>query len=1066
MGGLHVCVSGEPARAALERTVATVKGADALAPVTVVPPSPFAGLALRRALARRAPAGLVNVRFLPLARVAELVGAPVLTGSRPLTAALRAEAVRAVLTDDPGAFAAVAHHPATVRSLESTFRELRQLQPAARAAMTVGPDPAASVARLFEAFRARTREFHDEDDLAGAAGRAIDSGSPALAELGHVVLYLPGRLSPAEWSLVAGLARRGALTAILERSGDADVATVLEAPAEARFAELLGSPSPTSAAPEPAVAAATAIVNAPDPEDEARAVVRMVVARVRSGTPLHRIAVLYRQADPYARLAREQLTAARVAWNGPGARRLADSVAGRVLHALVRLPDGDFRRDQVAAFLAAGPVLDPDTGAPVPAARWDVLSRRAGVVGGLEQWRDRLARSRRASAAEIEAARADDEVPDATIRRLESDVEQLDRLAAFVAGAGVRLHPPAPADWPALAAWARGLLRAYLGSEGHRRAWPEIEVEAAQRVEQALDGLAALAQIRGGADVATFVQAMESELEASVGRAGRFGVGVFAGPVAAAAGGDFDVVYVLGCSEGSFPPRSRDDPVLPERDRDAAGSDGVARRLVHRAEERRDYLAALAAAPERVLTFPRADTRAQRKRLPSRWLVESAEILAGRRFGAEELTTFGATSWLHVIPSFEAGVCGGAEPGSVGEYDLRDFRAWRSARRPLARHPVVAGDPRLAAGVAAVDARRSRRFTPFDGVVGATPALRPSPEQPLSPTSLEDWARCPFRYLLGRVLRLRELERPEETDTISALERGSLVHAVLEEFVKTAAPRTSPGQRWSSEERAQLLAIGERQCDVAEAAGITGRPLQWRLERRRILRDLATVLTSDEHVRAELGVVPSASGQEVDFGRGGRPPLVVTLPDGRAVAFRGRIDRIDRSVDGSRAVVLDYKTGAPARDDPLDELRAGRRLQLPVYALAADALAGDDAAKETHAYYWYLARPGVDGLHGYELDDEALGEFHDVLATILDGVEDGVFPAYPGAPRGDRRGRETFDNCAYCPFDRVCPPGRDDLWERKRDDPVAAGFRALVEPGDEPEDEDEAAAAADHEGDA
>ena len=1021
-----------------------------MTPVTVVPPSAFAGLALRRRLANRPGhrGGFVNVRFLRLGQLAELLGGPVLAGARPLTSPLRSEAVRAGLADEPGAFAAVAGHPATVRSLESTFRDLRRGPLDRMAAALAGrPEPAASVARLYEAFRARTARFADEEDVAGAAAEAVAGDAPALAELGHVVVYLPARLSPAEWSLLEALTARRSLTVVMGRTGDPGVDATVDGPALERFTQLLGPPATTPDAPAPG---ATAIVSAPDPEDEVRAVLRLVMERVRAGTPLHRIALLYRQSDPYARLARELLDAGGIAWTGPGTRRLADTVAGRVLLGLLHLADGDLRRDQVAAFLASGPVLDPDARRPVPAARWDVLSRRAGVVGGREQWHARLERHARATTAELDTARGDDDTSEATMRRLESELEQVDRLAAFIADLGTRVTPPEPAEWPALTDWARGLLGAYLGGDRRRRHWPAVELEAAERVERALEGLAGLAEIRRTTDLATFVRAVEAELDAPVGRVGRFGHGAFVGPLRNAYGGDFDVVYLLGLTEGAFPPRSRDDPVLPDRDREVAAPEPVTRRALRRAEERRDYLAALAAAPERVLSFPRADTRAQRKRLPARWLLESAGALAGHVLGAEELVALTGAPWLHVVPSFEAGVCAPGEAGSIGEYDLRHLRAWRRADRPLARHPVVAADAGLRAGVAAIDARRSPRFTPFDGLVGPSPVLRPSADQPLSPTSLEDWARCPFRYLLGRVLRLREIERPEDTETISPLERGSLVHAVLEQFVDEAAPRTSPTEPWSNAERELLLTIAERHCDAAEAAGVTGRPLQWRLERRRILREVATVLDSDEDVRAELGVVPTPQGREVDFGWSGAEPLVVTLPDGRTVAFRGRVDRVDRAPDGSRTVVLDYKTGNPAREDPRAELRAGRRLQLPVYGLAMG-----DAAPDVHAYYWYLAKRGAAGLSGYALDDEARGEFHAVLTTIVDGVEGGVFPAYPGDVTGDRTGRETWDNCRYCAFDRLCPTARDDLWERKRDDPVVVGFRGLAEP--EPELEPDAA---------
>jgi hypothetical protein len=40
-----------------------------------------------------------------------------------------------------------------------------------------------------------------------------------------------------------------------------------------------------------------------------------------------------------------------------------------------------------------------------------------------------------------------------------------------------------------------------------------------------------------------------------------------------------------------------------------------------------------------------------------------------------------------------------------------------------------------------------------------------------------------MRYFLGDVLRLAQVERPEDILTISALDRGMLLHTVLELFV-------------------------------------------------------------------------------------------------------------------------------------------------------------------------------------------------------------------------------------------------------------------------------------------
>ena len=38
-------------------------------------------------------------------------------------------------------------------------------------------------------------------------------------------------------------------------------------------------------------------------------------------------------------------------------------------------------------------------------------------------------------------------------------------------------------------------------------------------------------------------------------------------------------------------------------------------------------------------------------------------------------------------------------------------------------------------------------------------------------------------------------------------------------------------------------------------------------------------------------------------------PVVIDLAGERKVAFRGFVDRVDRSPDGDRLVVIDYKTG-------------------------------------------------------------------------------------------------------------------------------------------------------------
>src|SRR5438067_8843028 len=260
---------GSPAREALRQPGRAAKGADPLAPVTVAVPSTYAGLALRRALAT--PDGLVIVRFLALSRLAELLGAPTLAaqGRRPLTRPLRAEAVRAVLADAGPPLASVAGHPATERALDASFLELRRAGDDALEQIARAGDPAASVARLYPEFRSRTAGFYDDEDLAFAAAAALAGDAPALREIGHVVLHLPTRLSPGEAELLRALGAADRLRALLGLTGD----PAADAHVEELAAALAGAGAPERGAP-PVPPTGTAIVSAPDPEDEMRVVVR------------------------------------------------------------------------------------------------------------------------------------------------------------------------------------------------------------------------------------------------------------------------------------------------------------------------------------------------------------------------------------------------------------------------------------------------------------------------------------------------------------------------------------------------------------------------------------------------------------------------------------------------------------------------------------------------------------------------------------------------------------------------------------------------------------------------
>ena len=184
------------------------KGDDVLAPVTVVGPTRYANLSLRHELGRR---GFANVRFIVLPVLSEMLGAATLAqaGRRPLAAALEGVAIRAALSDATGQLASVSFHSATQASARSSFRELRKAPDAVIDALEQQVGVRSEVVRLFRRFRQETaHDWYDSEDLAEAATEAVLGGqSSALDELGLIVFFLPGDVTPGETRLIEALAK-------------------------------------------------------------------------------------------------------------------------------------------------------------------------------------------------------------------------------------------------------------------------------------------------------------------------------------------------------------------------------------------------------------------------------------------------------------------------------------------------------------------------------------------------------------------------------------------------------------------------------------------------------------------------------------------------------------------------------------------------------------------------------------------------------------------------------------------------------------------------------------------
>jgi RecB family exonuclease len=1049
---------GRPAAQALQKAISAAKAEEPLAPVSVVVSSNHVGVATRRLLASGAlgplcgaGAGVVAVSFLTVYRMAELLGAAALAGGgrRPVSTPVLAAALRRALAEDPGVFAPVAEHPATEMALVSAYKELRDVSLEGLDRLSIRSRRAADVVRLYHATRSRlVSQWYDEEDLINGAVELLDVEHAVLGDLGSVVVYLPQRLSRHGALLLRTVSRFCDVTVLAGTTGD-ERADAEVAHSVRRLVDTGSSSSPTDLYPMAVVSGErTRIVTTSDADEEVRAAMRAVIDAVRGGTGLDRIAILHASPEPYARLVHEQLSSAGVAHNGAAVVPLTARLAGRTLLGLLALPQGGFRREDVFAWLAGARVHHERR--PVPVTAWERLSRDARVVGGREQW-DRLLTTYAADCdAEAERTEADPDGPEWRGEMLRTNAARARALRDFALGLIDDLARAAasPRSWAERARWARGHLENLLGGERRRATWPIHEQKAAERVERALDRLGCLDVLEEAVELDVFARTLELELEADLGRVGRMGEGVLVGSVSMGIGLDLDLVVVLGLTEGSCPAPTRDDSLLPDHEREVIGDE-----LTLRAEgierQHREVLASLAGASRHLLCVPRGDLRRSTERIPSRWVLDIAGAVAGERLWSEDLLG-GQRPWLEHVASFDAGLRRVDFPASEQDYRLRFLLAQdraRSSQSPAA----VLGDRILVDGVEMVASRRSHAFTRYDGNLAGLHV--PSPvDRPTSATRLEGWAVCPFAYLMHAVLGVEEVENPEDRLQISALDQGSLIHDVLEEFIdevltRPPAERPAPTEAWSESDSARMVAIAEAVCDRYEEHGLTGRQIFWQRDKRRIIADLERFLRADSDHRAVNGTRPVAA--ELAFGLPGAAlgTVAMELPDGRSVHFRGKADRLDIATDGT-AHVVDYKTGRPDAYADLSEDNPdshGTKLQLPVYGLAARLHQGSTDLP-VRAEYWFTSQRGGFKRIGYPVTPEVLEQVGRTLGQMVAGIENGVFPNYPTATS-----TTPWVDCPYCDPDALGVIDLRRRIEHKKADPALAVFLDLAEPpgGDE-----------------
>ena len=648
-------------------------------------------------------------------------------------------------------------------------------------------------------------------------------------------------------------------------------------------------------------------------------------------------------------------------------------------------------------------------------SQWERLLVDAAVVGGAERWKKRLAGLGAEFRLQLRAAGDEDE---GHRGYLERQIGRLETLQTFALPLIEFLDAlPERADW----GWWLERLQ-------------ELATMALRRPETVLEVLAELRPLAQVDEVGL------PEVERILGeRLGfsrrrppkrRFGR-VFVGGVEEAAGRSFDVVFVPGLAEGVFPRRAKEDPLLLDEGRRTLRQAGY--RLTEdlgrtRREQLLLRLAIGAASRWLVVSYPRVDLVQGRARVPSLYALD---VLRGAEGSLPDLDALGrrAAAAGAAVVGWPAPV----EPEDAvdeAEFDLALLQPLLGPGAPVAERRgrarfLLESNPHLKRALQARGRRWRRPWFPVDGLVDASAEARESLAaqrigvRSYSPTALQNFAACPYRFFLQAVLYLRPREELVQLEQMDPMTRGSIFHEIqFRLFGALEAADLLPVVPSRLEMVFELLdeVLVQSERDYREELAP---PIErvWRAEFEGLRADL----------RGWLRQVADEGGQwkpihaELSFGlrrstdrdpRSKRAPAEVL--DG--VRLRGSIDLVEEDADG-RLRVTDHKTGRAVHAGAGLVIGGGKVLQPVLYSLAAEDVLEREVVS---GRLFYCTQRGGYSTVAVPLDERSRGAARRLLETVDGALEDGFLPAAPAR-----------DECRYCDYRRVCGPYEELRVQRK-----------------------------------
>jgi len=352
------------------------------------------------------------------------------------------------------------------------------------------------------------------------------------------------------------------------------------------------------------------------------------------------------------------------------------------------------------------------------------------------------------------------------------------------------------------------------------------------------------------------------------------------------------------------------------------------------------------------------------------------------------------------------------------EYDLSILRPLLSADPKSVRGGarfLMELSPELGRSLRTRWQRWQKNWSSADGLCGASDLTKEQlaeyrlTARAYSPTSLQFFAACPFRFLLSAIHKLAPRQEPTPLEMLDPLTRGHLYHTVAARFLRAALAKKMFPLTNANLARAQGMIDKILIATAAEYHEQYAPAIEsvWQDEVELLRADLRGWLTqmserSDDYVPELIEFafgLPAADGRDP-----ASTPQHATLPESFLV--HGVIDLTEKSVRGE-ARITDHKTGKNRTNDGM-VVGGGEMLQPALYSLSIEDLQ-KITVKEARLSFCTAAGGYTE--RTVVMDAISRQAALHVLRTIDDAISKGFLPAAP-----------KEDGCKWCDFVQVCGP--------------------------------------------